>query len=83
MNTNLEKNHFEEYWLLFLQLIEQVGFSEIFLNKIYTYAFDLRPQLYPILLKANYSEEARLKEHCLFEEKFIDVLIHSKFNDKI
>lgn len=83
MNTKLEKNHFEEYWLLFLQLIEQVGFSEIFLNKIYTYAFDLRPQLYPILLKANYSEEARLKEHCLFEEKFIDVLIHSKFNDKI
>jgi hypothetical protein len=83
MNTNLEKNHFEEYWLLFLELIEQVGFSDIFLNKIYTYAFDLRPQLYPILLKANYSEESRLKAHCFFQEKFIDVLIHSKFNDKV
>ena len=83
MNTNLEKNHFEEYWLLFLELVEKVGFFDIFLNKIYTYAFDLRPQLYPILLKANYSEEARLKAHCFFQEKFIDVLIHSKFNDKI
>jgi len=83
MKTELEKNNFEKYWLKYLELIEDLGFNELRLKKIYTYAFDLRPQLYPILLKANYSEEARLKEHCLFEEKFIDVLIHSKFNDKI
>ena len=83
MNTELEKNNFGEYWTIFLSLIEEIAFNEINLHKIYTYAFDLRPQLYPILLKANYSEESRLKAHCFFDEKFIDVLIHSKFNDKV
>ena len=83
MNTELEKFYFEKYWTVFLELIQQIAFEEIFLHKIYTYAYDLRTQLYPILLKANYSEEARLKEHCFFENKYIDVLIHSKINDKI
>jgi hypothetical protein len=27
------------------------------------------------------AEEARLKEHCYFEGKFIDVLIHTKYAD--
>jgi RimJ/RimL family protein N-acetyltransferase len=49
-------------------------------NKLFTYAFDVRPHLYKVLEKAGFDEEARLKKHHLFGNAFVDVLIHSKFN---
>lgn len=82
MNTDLENDFFSEIWLNYLELIEEVAFETLKLHKIFTYAFDLRPNLYDILVKSNFNEEARLKEHCLFEGLFIDVVIHSKINLK-
>lgn len=81
METALEKDFFDYHWSNYLTLIQQVAFAEINFHKIFTYAFDLRPHLYPTLLKNGFSEEARLKEHCYFEGKFIDVLIHTKYAD--
>ncbi len=78
MNTELEKNKFQKHWEIFLNLIEQVAFTDLKLHKIFTYAFDLRPYLYNLLLESGFKEEARLKEHCCFEGKYIDVVIHSK-----
>ena len=80
MKTELEKNHFQLHWSNFLTLLEKIAFEELKLHKIYTYAFDLRPNLYPALNKNGYKEEARLKEHCLSGKKFVDVVIHSKWN---
>jgi RimJ/RimL family protein N-acetyltransferase len=80
MATELEEKKFEENWMNYLKLIEQVAFENIDLHKIYTYAFDLRPNLYVALEKANYNEKVTLKEHCLFQNKFIDIIIHSKIN---
>jgi len=82
MKTDLEKDFFSEIWLNYLHLIEGVAFETLKLHKIFTYAFDLRPHLYDIFLEANFNEEARLLEHCLFENNFIDVVIHSKINLK-
>ena len=79
MNTALEKNRFQEIWVAYLGLIEQVAFHDLKLHKIFTYAFDIRPHLYPALLKAGFMEEARLKEHCTFDKIYLDVLMHSKF----
>ena len=79
MKTALEKDSFEQIWGNYLALIEQVAFEQIKFHKIFTYAFDLRPHLYTMLLKNGFKEEARLKEHCYFEGKFIDVLIHTKY----
>lgn len=78
MDTSLEKDYYTKYLSQFLKLIEQVAFNELALHKIYTYAFDLRPHLYNVLSNSGYNEEARLKEHCLFENRFLDVVIHSK-----
>lgn len=78
MNTELEKDFFEEYWLAFIELLEIIAFKYLKLHKLTTYAFDLRPYLYNVLEKKQYIREARLKEHCLFQNKFIDVVIHSK-----
>jgi len=80
MNTNLEKTRFEDVWKAYLKLIEQVAFNELKFHKIFTYAFDLRPNLYPVLISAGFEEEARLDQHCFFEGKYIDVVIHSKLN---
>ncbi len=81
MNTELEKHYFEENWCAFLELIQVVAFDSLQFHKMHTYAFDLRPHLYPILESNGFLKEAVLKEHCFFQGKFIDVIIHSKINN--
>ena len=78
METNLESNRFEEIWTRYLSLIEKVAFDDLKLHKIYVYAFDLRPHLSTCLESNNYFKDAVLKEHTYFNNKFIDVIIHSK-----
>lgn len=80
MDTELESDNFEEIWSNFLSLIDKVAFDDLKLHKLYTFAYDLRPNLYSILEKNNYQKEAILKEHKFFEHKFIDVIIHAKIN---
>jgi RimJ/RimL family protein N-acetyltransferase len=82
MDTVLERDFFEFHWLIYLSLLEDVAFKELKLHKIFTYAFDLRPHLYPIFEKAGFSLQARLKEHCYFEGSYKDVVIHGKFNHR-
>lgn len=83
MQTKLEKERFSEIWCEYLCLLKQAAFKDLNLQKIFTYAFDVRPHLYSPLLKSGFYEEARLKEHCFFDNKYIDVLIHSKINDQM
>ena len=83
MDTNLEKEFFGFHWKTYLSLIEQVAFEELGLHKIYTYAFDLRPSLYHALEQSGFDRAARLQEHCFFEDKYIDVIIHSKIDKKL
>lgn len=78
MDTQKQTKHFQTHWKNYLSLIEQVAFSQLNLHKIYTYAFDLRPHLYPALESSGYIKEAVLKEHCFFNGNFKDVIIHSK-----
>ncbi|MDG1475903.1 MAG: GNAT family protein, partial [Vicingaceae bacterium] len=80
MNTELEKEHFEFHWTTYLELIEELAFFELKLHKIYTYAFDIRPHLYSAIEKSGFVKEAILKDHCLFEGEFKDVVFHSKIN---
>jgi RimJ/RimL family protein N-acetyltransferase len=79
MNTDLENDGFEKHWGIFLNLIEQVAFGDLKLHKITTYAFDLRPKLYPLLEHSGFTKEAVLKQQCLFDGTYVDVVIHSKF----
>ena len=80
MDTKLEDDEFEMHWGIYLDLIEKVAFKELFLHKISTYAFDLRPQLYDIFEKKMYFKEADLKEQSFFNQNYIDVIIHAKLN---
>ncbi|PQJ77758.1 GNAT family N-acetyltransferase [Polaribacter porphyrae] len=82
MKTELEENYFSLYWSSFLNLIEIVAFNELNMHKIYVYAFDLRPHLYKVLKANRYFKDAILKDHCYFNNLFLDVVIHSKINNK-
>jgi len=81
LNTALEKDFYGKHLLLFLKLIEQVAFKDLQFHKIFTYAFDVRPYLYPVLEIAGFEKDAILKEHCFFNGEFKDVIIHSKINN--
>ena len=76
MDTSLEKNFFEKLWLVFVKLIKKVAFDELSFNYIFTYAFDVRPHLYPVLQKAGFELHQRLKEEVFINGKKTDVLIH-------
>jgi RimJ/RimL family protein N-acetyltransferase len=83
MNAKLEANEFEMHWTGFLKLIEELAFFYLKLNKIFTYAYDLRPLLYPVLLALGFSQDARLREHVWVNDRRVDVLIHSKLNPEL
>jgi RimJ/RimL family protein N-acetyltransferase len=83
IDTSLEKEFFQIHWTRYLKLIEEVAFYELGFYKIYTYAFDIRPGLYGVLENSDYRKEAVLKQHVCFEGDFIDVVIHSKFADRL
>jgi RimJ/RimL family protein N-acetyltransferase len=82
MNTELEKVFFAKHWSVFLELIEPVAFKELNFHKLCTYAFDVRPHIYDVIESAGYVREATLKEHCLFNGNYKDVIIHRKFNNQ-
>lgn len=82
INTELEKENFSFYWTTYLNLIDEIVFKHLNLHKIYVYAFDLRPHLYDVLLQNNFVKEAVLIDHCLVNQEFKNVVIHSKWNKK-
>ena len=82
MDTQLEAEHFVEHWSNYLTMLNTVAFDDLGLHKIYTYAFDLRPHLYTMLEANGYKREATLKEHCLFNGEYKDVVLHSLWNDR-
>jgi len=81
MQTEYEKRHFQEFWSIFLSLIEKVAYTELRLHKLFVYAFDLRPHLYSVLSLNTYTLDAVLTDHCFFNGKYIDVIIYSKIFD--
>jgi len=83
MDTKLENESFEKYWNQYLDLIEKVAFTDLLLHKIFTYAFDLRSNVFSVLEKNKYLKEAVLKDHKFFNGGYVDVLIHSKMNSPI
>jgi RimJ/RimL family protein N-acetyltransferase len=78
LNSKEDKQAFHFHWKNYLALLELVSFGELNFHKIYTYAFNLRPHLYEVLEHCGFNKEATLKEHCFFDGKFIDVIIHEK-----
>ena len=82
LSTDFNDHFFVESWVSFLSLLKTIAFKDLNLNKIYTYAFDVRPKLYVALERSGFTEESRLKEHCCVNGSFCDVVFHSCFNQE-
>ena len=80
VNTELETTQFSELWSVYLSMIERIAFHEKKLLKIYIYAYDLRPNLYPILIKSEFTLEKRIKNKIIHRDQWVDAIIHSKYN---
>lgn len=83
MDTSLEAEHFADHWGNYLKMLKKVAFEDLGLHKMYTYAFDLRPHLYPIFEAEGFIREATLKDHCCYNGMFKDVIIHSFINGQV
>ena len=80
MKTENESLFFIEYWNHFLKMIEHVAFFALDFHKIYTYSYNIRPRLYEVLSLRKFIKEGELKDHICIENKYIEVMFHSKFN---
>jgi len=80
MKTSLERLEFHLHWSNFLTLIEPIAFTALQLNRIFTYAYDLRPHLYPVLTECGFLLERCIPNALLIEGKPIQAVIHSKWN---
>ena len=80
MNTALERDEFDIHWTNYLHLIEKIAFEGLKFNRIFTYAYDLRPHLYPILAHAGFYLERILPNALIENDRSIPAVIHSKWN---
>lgn len=82
IDTLLEKDEFNEHWNIYLDILLKIAFHELKLHKVYTYAFDVRPQLYKTLESYGFRKEAVLKEHCIINGIYKNVIIHSYYEQQ-
>jgi len=80
MATELEETQFAMHWSNFLKLIQPIAFQGLGLQRIFTYAYDLRPHLYPILENHGFYRERTLPNVLIEDEKSISAIVHSKWN---
>lgn len=78
LETSIIGKDYDFHLSMFLKFIEEIASQELHFHKIFTYAFDVRPEIYPTLIENGFVQEARLKEHSHVNGVFYDVLIHSK-----
>lgn len=72
---------FQKEWAVYLELLQSIAFEQLKFEKIYTYAYDIRPYLIETLEKMGFVQEARLKRHVFINDKATDVLIHALFSE--
>ena len=83
MNTELEAEAFRFHWANYLQLIEEIAFKQLNLTRIFTFAYDLRPHLYPILEDRGFLRERLIPNALIADGKSIAAIIHSKWNAQL
>jgi len=83
IDTEIEKTQFKKLWLLYIGMIEKVAFNQINLNEIFTYSYEVRPKLYPILDQAGFIEKERILNAIQIQNNPVDALIHIKRKNEL
>jgi RimJ/RimL family protein N-acetyltransferase len=70
-------------WTQYLGLLKKISQNELMFHKIFTYAYSVRQNLFPILEKNGFKKEATLKDHISINKNFYDVIIHTYYFPKL
>jgi RimJ/RimL family protein N-acetyltransferase len=72
---------YAEDFLSFLELIKNIAFAELHLNRIFTETFETRSRHIALLEKSGFQFEGRLKKHILLGDQYVDSAIHGYLKD--
>jgi RimJ/RimL family protein N-acetyltransferase len=76
-SRNKNKDVFINDWCNYLTMLIEVASRELKFNSIYTYAYDIRPNLYIALEKMGFKETKRIKNSIDINNELKDVVIHT------
>ena len=76
-SRNINADMFISDWVNYLSILKKIANDYLNFKSIYTYAYDLRPNLYIALQKAGFTETNRYKNHIQIGNKNADVVIHT------
>ncbi len=76
-SRNTSKEQYISDWFNYLTILKKIVEQELNFISIYTYAYDLRPNLYVALEKAGFSETKRDKNAIEINGELKDVVIHT------
>lgn len=75
-SRNQSQQQFISDWIIYLSLIKRVA-KNLSFSSIYTYAYDIRPNLYIALEKSGFKETNRMKDFIEINGEIKDVVIHT------
>lgn len=78
-SRNKSKEVFISDWVNYLYIIKKVAHESLNFNSIFTYAYDIRPNLYLALEKSGFNETKRIKNFIEINHELKDVLIHTYY----
>ena len=73
---NQSQQQFISDWIIYLSLIKRVA-KNLSFSSIFTYAYDIRPNLYIALEKSGFKETKRMKDFIEINGEMKDVVIHT------
>ena len=76
-----DKLFYEKIFITFLDLMTNVAFEELSLNKLFTETYSTRIDHVPLLEKAGYRLEGIRRSHIVLNNQFADIYLHGKFPD--
>jgi RimJ/RimL family protein N-acetyltransferase len=76
-----DKLFYEKIFITFLDLMSNVAFEELMLNKLFTETFSTRIEHVSILEKAGYVLEGIRRSHVILNNQIADIYLHGKFPD--
>lgn len=78
-SRNQSKEQFISDWVNYLSILKKIAKEHLHFNSIFTYAYDIRPNLYIALEKSGFKETKRIKNFIEIDKEMKDVVIHTSY----
>lgn len=76
-SRNQSKDIFISDWINYLSLVKKIASESLHFKSIFTYAYDIRPNLYIALENSGFKETKRIKNYIEINNQLKDVVIHT------